>query len=796
MKILKISGLVIVIVLVVAFAALLVFFKLALPSYSGTVDIPGLKAPVEVRFDEFAVPHIFAENEHDLFFAQGYLTARERMFEMDVTRLAGRGELCSLFGDLTIKEDRYLKTVGFYRAARAEYASLPGWVKDVIVAYTEGVNAYLNTTKHLPREYAILRTKPQAWAPEDTVVAAILMGYTLETSNHTDLAFYRIGERVGEKKLSYLLPSYPDFAPTISPESTAIPSKETPASHLILFPSSIKKEGRNPFAPEVPDIIGSNWMIFGPKKTTTGAPIFTGSPDLAPQIPAIFYLTHLVGAGYDVIGGAVPGAPGVVSLGFNGHIAWSSIASQVDCLDYFVEKINPDNPNQYLTEKGWKNFEIANETLRIKTGGTIKEEKLTVKISRHGPIITDVDPRAPDNCAMMWTGNEGTGAFEAFLKLDKATNFQEFRAAFSTIALPELVMGYADTEGNIGYQSIAKTPMRRQADCMLPVPGWDGQYDWTGYLPYDEMPYDYNPSAGYFGGFNNLAKRTGTKLSNFYYFERSVRFAEIMKGRTTPVSPDDARKLELDTVSVVAKRLVPYVLAAAKDDKELAKYVALFDGWDFDLTKDSAAAALYGSFYFHFLTDAFADEIPKDIWSDLTEGDLMYFVDQMVAKYIGQNDNPWFDDTTTTDKVETRDDIIKKSMAEAVAELKDRLGKDPAQWRWGKLHEMTFSHQLGEVLPFLNLRPVPIGGDFFTIGAANWDFKKPYRMTEGGCIRMIVDFSDIEKSTLISPPGQSGHFLSPHYKDLVSRWVSNQQIPMHYGTAKELKDVLILKPAK
>ena len=537
-------------------------------------------------------------------------------------------------------------------------------------------------------------------------------------------------------------------------------------------------------------------MIFGPARTTTGAAIFAGSPDLAPQIPAIFYLAHLVGAGYDVIGGAVPGAPGIATLGYNGHIAWSAIASQLDCLDFFVEKINPDNPNQYLTENGWKDFEVVEETLKIKTDDGITEEKMTVKVSRHGPIISDVDNRAPENCAMMWTGSGGTGAFEGFLKLDRATNYDEFRAALSGVAQPELVMGYADKDGNIGYQSIAKTPIRKSGDGILPVPGWDGQYDWAGYVPYDELPHDLNPQAGYFGGFNNLAKRDGMKLSNFYYFERAARFAEIMNERTAPFSPDDVRKLQLESVSVVAKRLVPYILSAAKGNEELAKYTALFEGWDCALDKDSAAAALYGAFYLALLTNTFKDEFPEDIWKELTDADMVYFADQALAKHIGENDFALFDDLDTKDVVETRDEIIVKSMNDAVAELTDRLGKDPADWRWGALHEMTFAHPLGEVLSFLNLKPIPMSGDFFTIGAANWAINDLYKMTYGGCIRMIVDFSDVENATLISPPGQSGQYLSPHYGDQVDAWLSNDQIPMHYTDARELKDVLMLEPKK
>ncbi len=794
MRIIKISTIVILVLLVLGVIAFQVFFHLPLPGYSGTANLQGLKSPVEVRFDTFGVPHIFAENTADLFFAQGYVTARERMFEMDMTRLAGRGELSTLFGDRTIKDDKFLKTVGFYRAAKKEYAAMPQELKDVILAYTNGVNAYLKTVRHLPREYIFLGAKPAPWLPEDTVVIGILMGYTLEASIFADLPLYRISERVGEEKLRFILPSFPDFAPTISPQKTALQGNETKNTRYASFSSS-SHPGAPSFSPSfLPGIIGSNWMIFGPSRTTTGRAIFTGSPDLEPKIPSIFYLVHLKGAGYDVIGGSTPGTPGISVLGFNGNIAWSSIANQIDCLDYFIEKLNPANPNQYLTENGNRVFETVVETLKIKTKSGIREEKLKVRISRHGPIISDVEPKAPDNCAMMWVGSEGSHAFEAFLKLDRARNFAEFRSALSGMTLPELNLGYADRDGNIGYQNVAKPPLREKGNGALPIPGWEGEYDWVGYRPFDDLPYDLNPSTGYLGGFNNESKKTSYHLSNFYFFERALRFREIMQDRKTPVSPTEARKLQLDTVSVVAKRLVPHFVRVSQRDGKLSRYTPLFNSWDYSLSKDSNSAALYSSVYYHLITNTFSDEIPEGVWADLTASDLMEYVDAALAKIIDTNDNPWFDDVNTKDRVETRDEIIKKSLGDAVDELTNRLGADPKKWHWGKLHTMTFAHPLGEVLWFLNLKPIPMGGDPFTIGAANWDQKKRYNMIYGGCIRMIVDFADIDKSTFISPPGQSGHYMSPHYDDLPHRWADNDQIPLNYQSAQQLRDVLILQP--
>jgi len=792
MKTVKYALIILVGLAILLVTATRVFFRLPLPDYEGTVELEGLASDVQVRFDPYGVPHIFAENDEDLFFAQGYITARERMFQMDMTRLAGRGELSSLFGEATLQTDKFMKTVGFYRLASVEFAQLSEECRDIIVAYTRGVNAYIETVKHLPREYVFLRARPGPWVPEDTVVCATLMAYSLTRSKKTELILYRIGENTDRETLEYFIPSPPDFAPTVSGPAARHGARPHENS-FIRYPSrSLAATAiKAPLGP--PEIAASNWMIYSGSLTTTGAPLFTGSPDLKPRIPALFNVIHLKSDTLDAIGGAIPGTPGVSAVGFNGKIAWSMVNGRVDELDYFIEKIHPENPNQYLTENGYEDFRIVEETLKIKTKEGIREEKLEVKISRHGPIISEVMPLAPDNAAMKWVGMEPTGLVQGFLELNKASTFEEFREALRHVKTPTLNVGYADVQGNIGYQYVASPPIRKKGTGTLPVPGWTGEYAWQGTIPFERLPYDLNPGKGYLASFNNPAKETDYHLTNYYLYERALRFEELAKD-LGGLTLERARDLQLDTVSVVAKRWLPHVVRACRDRDDMEKGLKLFDGWDYDIRTESPAATLFNAFYFRLMENTFADEVGVPLWTEyLSQSYIIYVPDLLLIRMADQDDHILFDNVLTTPLRETRDAVVLKSMEEAVEELTQRLGPDPQGWTWGKVHRMTFVHPMGAKLPFFNLRPIPTDGDTFTINAGMWDNTKPYEMESGGVIRLVVDFSDFEKSTIICPPGQSGHYMSPHYDDLAHMWAEGSQIPMHFASAEDLSRVLTLK---
>ena len=784
MKALRTFVVVAVVMGVGIWAALQIFLRLPVPRYTGKVSLDGVKQVVEVRYDGFGVPHIFAEDEEDLFFAQGYVTARERMFQMDLSRRAGRGELSALLGERTLGADRFLRTAGFYRTAKTEYANTSPRGRKVLEAYARGVNAYVQTTRHKPLEYILLGADIEPWRPEDSVVCGVLVAYLLTRSKEADLVFHELAERLGWEKVKELFPSFPDHAPAVIQRGEKPPEPKAPWPDLeeVLMRSL------------VPEIPGSNWFVFSGERTATGKPLLAGSPDLEPKIPALFYLVHLKAGEIDVIGGALPGAPGIHVLGLNGHMAWSTTNGRVDELDFFIEKENPDNPSQYLTKSGYRDYEVLHETIKVKTGSGFREEPLKIKISRHGPIISGLLPLAPQGCSMSWVGSEPTGLIEACYALNRARDFQEFRKALSLWKTPSLNFCYADSRGNIGYQFAASIPKRRKGEGLIPAPGWSGEYDWEGLVPFHRLPYDYNPTSGYVASFNNMPQRTPYFISHFFMFERALRFQEILAEKEV-FDLADMKRIQYDSVSVVAKRWVPHLLRILQREEEISGLSGLLERWDFSMDRESPAAALFSAFYFRMMENTLADEVGEEIWKEhLARPMALYIPDMVLTRIMERNDSPWFDDIRTPQVKETRDDIMIRSVRQAVRELSERLGNRPERWTWGRVHTMTFRHPLGGKLPFLNLRPIPTQGDGFTINAGAWDNLHPYAMDTGGCIRMVVDFSDLERSTFMSPPGQSGHFLSPHYDDLARLWADGEQIPAHYLSAKGLPRVFLMKP--
>ncbi|HOD28287.1 MAG TPA: penicillin acylase family protein [Syntrophales bacterium] len=782
-------------IIIVAAVALSVFLRLPHPSYTGTLEMDGLMAAVEVRTDDHGVPHIFAQNEADLFFAQGFITARERMFQMDLTRLAGRGELSTLLGDKTLKKDRFFKTLGFYRASEAEYANLSPEARTCVDAYTRGVNAYIRSVKFLPLEYVILRARPQPWKPADCLVAGLLMSYRLNSPRGVKPLLYQIHNAAGPELFNELLPWIPESAPFISsagnrrpasPARAELPERAAPAPV-----AGIDDDGPIPLR-----MRASNWMIFSGARTTTGKAVFAGSPDLEAVIPSLFYLIHLKGGRYDVIGGSIAGIPGVHAAGFNGRMAWSITVGHGDNLDYFTETVNPANANQYRTEDGYRDFQVREDVIRVKGKGGFREEKLTIKTSRHGPVVSGVMSGLPSNCAMMWPGLMGhDGTVEGLLALNRARNFTEFRQALRPIRGASVHMGYADIDGNIGYQYITTFPRRKSGDNPLPQPGAQGRYDWTGYIPFEDHPFALNPAKGYLASFNQMPEAGDYYGTAFFLFERAYRFEDMVKSKDR-FSPEDIRSMQLDVVSTVAKRWVPHILRVCGDREGLSKYASLLRKWDGAMDADSPQATIFNAFFTRLIRNTLEDQLGQALVAELFKDLHVSIPAQWMIRHMNDNGHVLWDDIRTSGVRETRDDMVMKSMKDAIAELTARFGGDPKQWAWGKVHRMTIRHPLGGALPFLNLKPLPYAGDDFTIHAGWWDREHPYDMVSGAAIRIVVDMSNLDTMTLMSPPGQSGHYLSPYYNDLAGLWARGEQIPANYRSAKGLKRLLVLEPKK
>ena len=795
-KWLKIAAIAIVALVIIAFVSFQIFFRLAVPSYTGTVDIPGLKQAVEVRTDDHGIPHILAKNDEDLFFAQGYITARERMFQMDLTRLAGRGELSTLFGEKTLETDRYFKTLGFYRAAIDEYKNLTPPTRLAVDAYTRGVNAYLATTKRLPREYFILGGKPAEWKPADCLVGALLMSYRLSAPRSTKAILQRIYDHAGAATLNRLLPWVPAGAPVISGEPP-----RTPAAVTVRDPGTRNARrdataAAEPYSPVLMRQRASNWMIFSGARTTTGKAVFTGSPDLEAVIPSLFYLVHLKGGSYDVIGGSIAGLPGVHAVGFNGRVAWSITVGNGDNVDFFVEKADPANPARYLTENGYKNFTQIDDPIKVKIKGGFREEKLTVRVSRHGPIISGVMKAFPADCAMQWPGLMGRdGTMDGLLTLNRARNFREFRAALGMVRGASVHIGYADVDGNIGYQYMSTLPVRKGGENPVAMPGEKGAHDWTGFVPYERHPYEYNPLKGYVASFNQMPETADFYGTAFFLFERGYRFEEMARAKAR-FSVDEIRAMQNDTGSHLAKRFTPYIAAACAKDASLAPYAKRLESWDRFVSAESVEATVFNAFVTKLVGNTFADELGAKIVDEFFKDLYVSIPVQWLIRYIDEPDGGFWDDVATKDRRETRDDVIVKSMKDALEQIRGKFGTNEKKWAWGLVHRMPIKHPLGTVLPFLNLGPYDYAGDDFTIHAGWWDRYNPFTMKSGAAIRIVVDMADLSTMTLMSPPGQSGHYLSPHYDDLAETWARGGQVSAHYTAPEKLEKLLSLVPAK
>ncbi len=482
-------------------------------------------------------------------------------------------------------------------------------------------------------------------------------------------------------------------------------------------------------------------------------------------------------------------------MGFNGRIAWSITVGNGDNTDFFIEKINPQNPDLYLTENGYRKFTVINDTVKIKSGGKTIEEKIKIKISRHGPVISDVMAGMPENCTMLWPGLMGNdGTLEGLLSLNRAKNFREFRKSLGMVRGASVHVGYADIEGNIGYQYITTFPVRKSGENPVPVPGESGKHDWTGFIPYEKHPYAYNPPKGYLASFNQMPMLANYYGTAYFLFERPYRF-EVMAQAKDKFSVKEIADMQNDTGSHTAKRFIPLIAKACSQDNSLQPYISMLEKWDRFIRVESPEATLFNSFINHLIENTFADQLGGKMVAEFNKDFHVSIPLQWLIRYSSDQQNLFWDDIRTAKK-ETMDDMIQKSLQDAVAELRGKYGDDLKKWAWGRVHQSMIRHPLGSVLPFLNLGPYPYAGDDFTIHAGWWNRENPYEMISGAAIRIVVDMADLSTMTLMSPPGQSGHFLSPYYSDLAQTWSKGGQVPANYTSAMTLKNVLKLEPAK
>ncbi len=791
------------------------------PQIDGEIKLTGLDGTVDIYRDQMGIPNIYADSQHDLFFAQGYVHAQDRFWQMDFWRHIGAGRVAEMFNS-QVDTDKVLRTFGWTEIAEQEYDALDPEFKAMVNSYTEGVNAYLkdHDKEALSLEYSILGLLNagytiEPWTPSNTLTWGKMLAYDLRGNMDEEIKRAILLKTLTPEQVDELFPAYPADHPVIVNKigdgtSTSVPTKsiasQIPDENLATLYKNVTllDEMMGPFD----NSVGSNsWVVAG-SRTTTGKPLLANDPHLAIQMPSIWYQIGLhcriksVECPYEVAGFSMAGVPGVI-IGHNDHIAWGFTNVGPDVMDLYIEKINPENPNQYEVNGKWVDFEIRKETIKVAGGDPIQ---MDVRISRHGPIISEVwgtlkdvgDPEdkefvpfkdkagielpAQYAIALKWTAFTISSSFVAPWKVNTAENFEQFREAARTAKVPSQNLVYADIDGNIGYQMPGDIPIRKNGDGTLPVPGWTDDYEWTGYIPFDELPYTYNPVEGYIATANNqVPPRDYPYLisTDFDLGYRANRIVNMIENAPGKIDIAYMQKMQGDNYDGGAQYILPHLLEMKFDASNLNDGLATLKNWDYQASADSSPAAIYEVFWKNLLADTFNDDLPEKYFPN--GGDTWF---EVTRKIVDEPNSFWWDDKTTADKVETRDDIFAGSFKKAIAELEDTLGKDQSKWMWGGLHTSTFENgTLGKSGIFLiedlfNRGPFPTSGGKGIVNATSWNSILGYEVTNVPSMRMIVDMSNLNNSVTVHTTGQSGHAYHKHYIDMAELWTGIQYYPM------------------
>ena len=768
-------------------------WRASLPELEGEVAVAGLDVEVEILRDGWGVPHIRSDTDRGAVFGLGWCHAQDRLWQLELNRRIGAGRLSEMFGKRSLKADRYLRTMGFRARAEEAAAQLdPQW-QWLLDAYFEGVNAYLATDPPLPPELKLLGVTPEPFEVADgfTWIKIMALGLGADAGEE-ELRTVLAGD-VAPDVVEQLLGPFPDevyreawmtdpvpgsgdgSSDGVAPDGAAGPAGRgarglagAPAFLQALFPVTqhLGEAGRG----------SNNWVVSG-EHTTTGAPLLANDPHLDFQMPALWYLAHLEGDRLHVTGPTFPGLPGF-AIGHNEHLAWGLTNVGPDVQDLVLERFHPDDPGRVEVAGGYEPVTVREEVIRVKGG---KDVVLSVRETRHGPIVTEFYAGVGEEVALRWTALAGDDAtVVAFSELALAANVEEGMRALRHYVAPAQNVVLADTDGHIGWVAAGRYPLRSGGDDgNLPVPGWDGEHEWQGWLPFEQWPRSQDPERGWIATAN--ARTLDPDYPHFLGddFSAPYRTRRIVERLTAelPISADGMAGIQDDVVSGFAVELLPALRGAVSGRPALED---LLEGWDGGMRADSAAAALFQAWLIHLPMAVVADELGEH--AEQMSGGLF---SAMLHRCFVASDCTLCDDVTTAGETESCDDAAGEALDRALAMLEARLGDDPSRWRWGELHETAFRHSLGSVPGLRRLldRTVNVGGSPFTVAAAFYDPATPFETTFGVSYRQVTDLADWDRSRYVITTGQSGHPASPHYDDMVSRWAGRQLIPMAFSEA-------------
>ena len=751
----------------------------------GTDKVPGLHHSVRVQRDRWGVAHIYAGDQHDLFFAQGFVAAQDRLFQMELWKRAGQGRLAEILGPSAVQRDLSARRLRYRGDMADEFRSYSADTEEILQAFTAGINAYIADPQRpghpgLPLEFHLAGFEPEPWKPEDCLNR--LAAYAMMANASNELLHAQLVALLGAHEATQLF--------HFDPETQLDPAPGIDYAGLspALLENIVSSDKRIPF-PATTLQESNNWTVSG-ALTASGKPLLANDPHRVIAQPSLRYIVHLVAPGWNVIGAVEPALPGVAA-GHNEHIAWGFTIFGMDQQDLYLETLNPADPKLYRTEHGWEAMREEHEILHVRGAADVEA---TVHFTRHGPVVWEDGRRA---LALRWVGAEpGTAGYLGSLSVDRARNWQEFERAMPRWKVPPENIVYADRAGNIGEHSTGLAPLRTNFNGLLPLPG-SGEYEWSGFVPNAQLPHSYNPTAGFIATANqktipdSYPYAVGYEWAPPTRFERIQQVLEGARRSGHKLTVPDMEALQLDVVSLLARRMqVLLRQALGADAGNDAKAAELILDWDGDLRADSPSAALYEVWTSRLCTELTHRAVPDRIQGALPTWSLYHVVRELSqprAALFGANVIP------------TRDALLRDTLKSAYEQLSARQGSDPRRWSWGELHEVYFRHALDGApgaASLLDRGPLERPGDGDVVQATSFAAGS-FEQTSGASYREIFDLSDWDNSVAINVPGQSGQPGSPHFDDLLPLWSAGQYFPLRYSrnaVDAVTTDLLILEP--
>jgi penicillin G amidase len=780
-----------VILVVLLSAGFYAYLRQSLPQTHGEIHLAGLGATAEILRDRYGIPHIFAGTPADASFALGFVHAQDRLWQMDMSRRIASGRLAEIVGPGALETDRFMRTLGVRRAAEANLRTLDAETRALLDAYAAGVNAFIASDPVLPPEFWLTGARPEPWSPVDSVAWVKMMAWDLGGNWRNELLRMRLAKTLPLARIHEFLPPYPgERVPLIADLKELYSSMERDAVRLAenrgQTTISVRK-GKSWSDPDLPDKEGlgsNNWVVSG-AHSASGKPLLANDPHLGLTAPPVWYFAQLSAPGLNVIGATLPGVPGVV-LGRNERIAWGFTNTGPDVQDLYIEKL--DAAGGYLAPEGARAFEVIDETIKVKGA---ESERLRVRISRHGPVISDVMRTAQDLAprghviAFAWTALAADDrSMQAALKFARAREWDGFLAAARDFHSPQQSIVYADIEGNIGFVAAGRVPHRKPGNDLkglAPAPGWQAKYDWADYIDFEQLPRSFNPASGAIVTANQRITPPG--YPHFISSEwqppyRADRIQQLLEATPKHTVQSFAR-IQADVVSLAMRELLPKLLAARPRSEGARKALALLAGWDGAMAPGRVEPLIAWAWWRELTRAIYADELGDAFRQNWLARAI--FVGKVIS---GDSELARWCDDVRTPAVETCEEALALSLEAALADLARRYGTDQARWRWGEAHLARHEHRPFGRQPLLAALfdiTVPSPGDAYTVNVGRnnlGDEMQPYANRHAASLRAIYDLSNLEQSLYIHSGGQSGNILSDHYEAFSAAWARNEYIPM------------------